>query len=53
VITKDKTCEVSTTALKAFNAYTMYKQQNINLGNKINYNDAGVQKNIAKDAVFF
>jgi len=48
---KDKVCEVSSTALKAFNVYTMNKQQNYNLANTVNFNDAKVQKNIAKDAV--
>jgi len=48
---KDKTCSVSVTALRAFNVYSMHKQQNFNRDNTIDFNDATVQKNIAKDAV--
>jgi len=47
---KDKTCKVSVAALRAFNVYTINKQQNFDY-NTIDFNDALVQKNIAKDAV--
>jgi len=48
---KDKTCKVSAAALKAFNVYTINKQQNFNRDNTVDFNDATVQKNLANDAV--
>jgi len=48
---KDKTCKVSVAALKAFNVYTINKQQNFNRDNTLDFNDVTVQKNIATDAV--
>jgi len=51
IIGKEKTCGVNTAALKAFNTYSMNKQQNYKLANTINFNDSMVLKSIAKDAV--
>jgi len=49
---KDKTCGVSSAALRTFNVYSLNKQQNYKLANTVNFNDANIQKSIAKDAVF-
>jgi len=51
LVKKDKTCSVSTAALKAFNAYSLNKQQNFNRDNTIDFNDANMQSKISKDAV--
>jgi len=51
LVKKDKTCGVNTVALRAFNVYTINKQQNFKLDNTVDFNDATVQKNIEKDAV--
>jgi len=52
LIKKDKTCGVNPAALRAFNVYTLNQQQNNNPENTVDFNDAAVQKKIAKDAVF-
>jgi len=48
---KDKTCSANAAALETFNKFKMNKQQNIKIGNFIDYGDKNVQKSIGKDAV--
>jgi hypothetical protein len=50
----DKSCPNGKAAMmRAFNAYTLNKQQNANLGHALRLADPKVQKNLLKDAVTF
>jgi len=51
LVKKEKTCAVTTGSLRAFNVYILNQQQKINPDSTIDFNDATVQKTIAKDAV--
>jgi hypothetical protein len=48
---KDKSCPNPNA--KAFNSYTMNKQQKTINNNDVSFNDAGVQKALASDAVSY
>jgi len=47
----DKTCKISSAALKVFNAYFLNKQQDWKKDNTIDYTSSKLAKDLGKDAV--